>query len=127
MGKFVIIGAGITGLCTAYYLQNDYIIYEKTNQIGGSAGSIQKDGFLFDYGEKFIRISNKEMEKIVNKLLGTNFFSQELNSVIFFKGKYISYPFQENLRELPIEELKLCAKSLILNYLNNKDIKKGKL
>src|SRR5271157_1094200 len=119
MVKHLILGAGLTGLCAAFFLEQDYGLIEKTDHVGGQANSIEKDGFVFDYGEKFIRVPNAEIEDFFFQLMGDNFFSQELKSAIYFKGKFISYPFQENLRELPPEELHMCAKSLLENFTTN--------
>ncbi|GAH55322.1 unnamed protein product, partial [marine sediment metagenome] len=113
MAKFVILGAGITGLSTAYYLKKKYFLAEKEAKIGGLSGSIERNGYIFDYAEHFLRIPDKSTELFFKKLMGDNIFSQELISSIYFKNKFISYPFQENLRDLDPKELIKCAKSLI--------------
>lgn len=124
MAKYVILGAGMTGLNIAYNLKKDYFLAEKSKKVGGLAGSIERNGFLFDYAEHFLRIPNKSTEDFIIKLMREKIFSQELISAIYFKEKFIPYPFQENIRELPISELKKCAKSMILNYfLRNKNKK----
>jgi oxygen-dependent protoporphyrinogen oxidase len=49
----LIIGAGISGLATAFRLQRaglDILILEKSDHIGGAILSQQHDGFLIDYG-----------------------------------------------------------------------------
>ncbi|HEX9653554.1 MAG TPA: protoporphyrinogen oxidase, partial [bacterium] len=49
----LIIGAGISGLATAFRLQRtglDILILEKSDHIGGAILSEQHDGFLIDYG-----------------------------------------------------------------------------
>ncbi|WP_456407881.1 FAD-dependent oxidoreductase, partial [Caldithrix abyssi] len=48
-----VIGAGISGLTTAYYLKQqgvDVQVFEKNNYIGGSVITEKKDGFLIDLG-----------------------------------------------------------------------------
>ena len=116
----VILGAGMTGLSSAYYLKNNYFLAEKTNRVGGLAGSIETNGFLFDYAEHFLRIPVDFIENLFNKIMGDNISTQELQGAIYFKEKYIPYPFQDNIRELPLKELKKCAKSLILNHFSKK-------
>ncbi len=118
MAKVVILGAGITGLSIAFHLKSDYFLAEKTSKIGGLCGSLEKNGFLFDYSEHFFRAPDKNIERFYKNLLGENIFSQTLISAIFFKNDYIPYPFQENLRQLSPPELRKCAKSLILNYIS---------
>ncbi len=124
MAKHVILGAGITGLNTAYNLKKDFFLAEKTNKVGGLAKSIEKKGYLFDYAEHFLRIPSKKIDSLIRKLMRENIFSQELISGIYFKEKYINYPFQENIRDLPLSELKKCTKSMILNYFSRDQSKK---
>jgi oxygen-dependent protoporphyrinogen oxidase len=51
--KITVIGAGISGLTTAYLLSKkgfDVTIIEKNNSVGGSIESVFENGFLFDRG-----------------------------------------------------------------------------
>jgi oxygen-dependent protoporphyrinogen oxidase len=51
--KIVIIGAGISGLTTAYLLFKegyDVIVLEQKDKVGGSVETVLEDGFLFDRG-----------------------------------------------------------------------------
>ena len=51
--KIVIIGAGISGLTTAYLLHKegyDVIVLEQKNKVGGSIETNSENGFLFDRG-----------------------------------------------------------------------------
>jgi len=51
--KIVVIGAGISGLTTAYLLSKkgfDVTVIEKNNSVGGSIESVFENGFLFDRG-----------------------------------------------------------------------------
>ena len=124
MVKHLILGAGMTGLNTAYHLKDNYFLAEKENKIGGLSGSIKENVYVFDYAEHFLRIPNKEMQVFIKKLMNGNIFSQELISAIYFKENYIPYPFQENIRCLPLNELNLCAKSIILNFFSREKDKR---
>ncbi|MCM8784118.1 MAG: NAD(P)-binding protein [Candidatus Omnitrophica bacterium] len=49
----LIIGAGLSGLFTAYYLykaKKSFIIIEKEKQVGGLAKTLEYDGFKTDIG-----------------------------------------------------------------------------
>ncbi|RMF64041.1 MAG: protoporphyrinogen oxidase, partial [Calditrichaeota bacterium] len=49
----VVIGAGISGLATAYRLQKfglDVLVLEKSSRVGGAIHTEELDGFLVDYG-----------------------------------------------------------------------------
>ena len=51
--KIVIIGAGISGLTTAYLLFKegyDVVVLEQRDKVGGSIETVNADGFLFDRG-----------------------------------------------------------------------------
>lgn len=51
--KIIVIGAGISGLTTAYLVSKkgfDVTILEKNNSVGGSIESVIENGFLFDRG-----------------------------------------------------------------------------
>ena len=51
--NIVVIGAGISGLTTAYLLSKkgfDVTIIEKNSSVGGSIESVFENGFLFDRG-----------------------------------------------------------------------------
>ncbi|MBZ0200475.1 MAG: protoporphyrinogen oxidase, partial [Ignavibacteriaceae bacterium] len=51
--KIVILGAGISGLTTAYLLYKkgyDVVVLEKKNEAGGSMESVRENGYLFDKG-----------------------------------------------------------------------------
>jgi oxygen-dependent protoporphyrinogen oxidase len=56
MSKTVIIGGGISGLATAYYLQNfagedaDYLLLESSSHLGGKITTDASDGFLVEGG-----------------------------------------------------------------------------
>ncbi|WP_020006336.1 protoporphyrinogen oxidase [Salinicoccus albus] len=54
MKKAAVIGAGITGLATAYYLSEhegiEVDLYEKTDRAGGKIRTYQKDGFTIELG-----------------------------------------------------------------------------
>lgn len=51
--EYIILGAGLSGLSTAYHLQKagkDFLIVDKNQQPGGVIQTIEKDGFLMDVG-----------------------------------------------------------------------------
>ena len=51
--QLTILGAGISGLATAYWLQKQGVrvrILESRSEAGGSMQSQRKEGFLIDYG-----------------------------------------------------------------------------
>ena len=46
--KYLIVGAGISGLTFASYCKDDYIIIEKENEVGGYCKTHYKDDYVWD-------------------------------------------------------------------------------
>ncbi len=61
MKKITILGAGISGLATAWYLHKQFgdkiqlTIIEKSDRIGGWIKTVEKEGFLFEIGPRGFR------------------------------------------------------------------------
>src|SRR5690606_10666774 len=69
--KIVILGAGITGLTTAYLLNKegfDVTVLEKKNEVGGSMESVWIDGCLFDRGPNSGLETTPLLAKLVDEL-----------------------------------------------------------
>lgn len=69
--NIAIIGAGITGLTTAFYLKKAGIpvtIFEKSHQIGGVMQSFTQDGFVYEQGPNSGVLSNIEMVNLLDDL-----------------------------------------------------------
>lgn len=71
MKKAVIIGAGITGLTTAYYLKKtgwEVTILEKQMRTGGAIHTHRENGFVFESGPNTGMISNPEVAELFEDL-----------------------------------------------------------
>jgi UDP-galactopyranose mutase len=110
--KIIILGAGITGLSTAYHLKKDYLIFEKEEKTGGLCRSKKINGFTFDYTGHLLHLHKSYTENLVRKLLKGNLKKIKRNSAICFQGRYIPYPFQANLWALPQKIKNECLKGL---------------
>ncbi|MGQ8336904.1 protoporphyrinogen oxidase [Sunxiuqinia sp. A32] len=69
--KVGIIGAGLTGLTTAYYLKKkgiDVQLFEKADRAGGVIESVQKDGFLYEKGPNSGVLGQPEVMALVEDL-----------------------------------------------------------
>ena len=47
--KYLIIGGGISGLMFANFVEKDYLIVEKENEVGGYCRTIKNKDFVLDY------------------------------------------------------------------------------
>lgn len=61
--KYLIIGAGISGLTFANYAKGDYLIIEKENEVGGYCRTIKKKDYVWDYAGHFFHFSTDEFRK----------------------------------------------------------------
>ncbi len=69
--KVAILGAGITGLVTAYYLKKAGIafrIFEKSTHIGGVIDTREQDGFVYERGPNSGVIANAETAELFEEL-----------------------------------------------------------
>ena len=114
----LIIGAGLTGLSTAYHLgDEDYRIYEKEGEVGGLCRSFRRDGFTFDYTGHLLHIKHDYTKKLLEKLLPNGLTSQSRRASIYSKGTFTPYPFQANMYGLPEEVIKEC----IIGFIESKE------
>ncbi|WP_457565172.1 protoporphyrinogen oxidase [Caldithrix abyssi] len=66
-----VIGAGISGLTTAYYLKQqgvDVQVFEKNNYIGGSVITEKKDGFLIDLGPNSTLETSQVLRQLIDQI-----------------------------------------------------------
>lgn len=112
--KYVILGAGITGLFLSTLLKGeDYILLEKEDRPGGYCKSFYKDGFTWDYAGHFFHFANPENEKYFNNAFEKEKTCvKEKNTKILYKSRYINYPFQNNIHQLPKSEFLECLSDM---------------
>ncbi|OGS19586.1 MAG: hypothetical protein A3J83_00575 [Elusimicrobia bacterium RIFOXYA2_FULL_40_6] len=111
--KTLIIGAGISGLSTAYHLKDDYLILEKESTPGGLCRSVKSQGFTFDYSGHFIHLRNDYAKNFIFSFLGNNIKKISRNSCIYSNKTLTQYPYQANLFGLPDKVIKECISGLI--------------
>lgn len=107
-----IIGAGLTGLATALYLEKPAVIFEKENEPGGHSRTFNKNGFLYDFGGHFLHLRNDWIKDLVTLELGVTLNSHSRHSAIYLNGIYGDYPFQNNLQDYPEEIIIECLEGL---------------
>ncbi|MFB0527099.1 MAG: NAD(P)/FAD-dependent oxidoreductase [bacterium] len=122
-GKLLIIGAGLTGLSTAFHLEKmggiDYSVYEKREKVGGLCRSEYVRGrgfkgeFTFDILGHLLHLKEEYTKGLVERLLEGNLRTHFRNSWIYSKGVYTNYPFQANTHGLPPEVVKDCVLGFI--------------
>ncbi|MFH2136931.1 MAG: FAD-dependent oxidoreductase [Candidatus Omnitrophota bacterium] len=107
--KIVILGAGLTGLSTAYHLKNRCFVYEQSVRAGGLVCSYYVDGFIFDCDGHLLHFKTVEAKKLIKKLLPGVLAEHERNTWIYSHNVYSKYPFQANTFGLPSSIIKNCV------------------
>jgi oxygen-dependent protoporphyrinogen oxidase len=121
MNKTVIIGGGISGLATAYYLQqfacedSSFVLLESSSRLGGKIMSDTSDGFLVEGGpDSFLTQKTATLDLcrelgLENQLMGSNQAATP-STYVFSKG---------HLRPMP-EGMMLMAPTMILPILRSR-------
>jgi oxygen-dependent protoporphyrinogen oxidase len=115
MGKFmskkiIVIGAGISGLTSAYLLSKkgfDVKILERKNAVGGSIESVIEDGFLFDRGPNSALETTPVIGQLIHEL--------DLEPELLYASKLANkrYILRDNkLHALPMSPPKLIKTKL---------------
>src|SRR5574344_530000 len=112
--KYLIIGAGISGLTFANYVKEDnYLIVEKDDRVGGYCKTTINGEYVWDYAGHFYHFKTQEMKNLFENLMkNEEIVNQVKNTKIFYKGKYIDYPFQTNIHQLEKDEFIDCLYDL---------------
>lgn len=118
MAKVVIIGAGLTGLSTAYHLEKngyyDYAIFEKEASIGGLCRTVLQDGFTFDFTGHLLHVNDPYFQALLEEILAPNSMNSiDRRSFIYSHKTYTPYPFQMNLHGLPTSVIAECLQGFL--------------
>lgn len=120
--KYIIIGAGPTGLGAAYRLKElgvqDFIVLEKEPNAGGLSTSYVDDmGFTWDIGGHVQFSHYKYFDELMMKALGEDgWLNHQRESWVWIKDRFVPYPFQNNIRCLPKEDMWKCLQGIIKEY-----------
>lgn len=92
--KVAILGAGITGLVSAYYLSKDYevTLVEKERFLGGSASGFLHKDFILDFGPHKIYTELPGIMEEIRKIVPT--IKVKKKNSIYLKGSYYDFPLK---------------------------------
>src|ERR1022692_3873786 len=118
--KIGILGAGLSGISLAYILQeNEKIdridLLEKADNPGGLCRSHPFAGIGCDVGPHIMFSKNAGVLDLMVQLLGDNVHKLRRSNRIFHDGRFIKYPFENELSALSAPERDYCLNS----FLNN--------
>lgn len=125
--KVLIIGAGATGLAAAFELQKsgiEVVIVEKSDRLGGLAGSFKVQGNNLELFYHHLFASDKSAISLINEIgLGDKLKFYPSNNSIYYKGK--AYPFSTPLDMMlfkPIDfisRIRFAVTSAYLKFTKN--------
>src|SRR5690349_3650113 len=119
--RVVILGAGPTGLGAAHRLKElghtNFHIYDRAGQVGGLATSHKdENGFVWDIGGHVQFSHYRYFDDLMEKALGNRWLNHERESWVWIEGRFVPYPFQNNIRYLEPETRWKCLQGLIRLY-----------
>jgi protoporphyrinogen oxidase len=112
-----VLGGGLVGLVVASRCRKHQCeVLELDGAPGGHCRSLVEDGYTFDLGGPHIMFShNKEILRLMYEQLGENAAERRRNNRIWYKGRFVKYPFENGLYDLAPQERFEC----LYHYLNN--------
>jgi protoporphyrinogen oxidase len=117
--RFLILGAGPTGLGAAHRLKElgvpDFLVLEQTDHPGGLAASFTDDkGFTWDIGGHVQFSHYRYFDELMQRVLGADgWLTHQRESWAWMQGRYVPYPVQNNIRYLPKETMWSCLEGII--------------
>jgi len=122
--KYVIVGAGPTGLGAAYRLaelgEHDFLVLEQNPYPGGLSASFKdQNGFTWDLGGHVVFSHYPYFDQLLGDLLQGEYLNHQRKAFIRIAGTWVPYPFQNNIRYLPPSLRWECIHGLL--HLNRKN------
>ena len=107
----IIIGAGLAGLSTAQHLSREGLILERSAAPGGLATTVFEKGYGFDVTGHWLHMRDPGIRALLGELVATR--QVERKSSIYAYDRFVAYPFQSNLKDVPYPERVDCLMGAI--------------
>jgi len=108
-----ILGGGIAGLSLASFINRQSAILEINKEVGGLSRSYAMNGVDYDIGPHIIFSKNKQVLDMHTTMIETNRIRR--SNKILYKGRYVKYPFENDLSALDPDERDYCLKEFLSN------------
>lgn len=126
--KTAILGGGLSGLTLARLLHEqgeDVVVLEAEPAYGGLCRSKTDQGFTFDRGGSHIIFSrDAEVLAFMRRMIAGNEQRNDRHTKIFYKQRYVKYPFENGLSDLPQEDRFFCISEFVKTLIA---VEKGEL
>lgn len=103
-----ILGGGISGITLQRFLRHPSVVLEREARIGGLCRTFWKNGFGYDIGGHILFSKHGHVTDTVNRALGDNINQCRRRNTILFKGRYVKYPFENDLAALDPDDRYEC-------------------
>lgn len=110
-----IIGAGPSGLAISLFLNARSELVERGREVGGHAGSFFDHGYTFDNGPHIMFSKDKDILEFMVQSLGENVNRLKRNNKVSYRNRLVKYPFENDLKSLPLEDNFECLYHFIQN------------
>lgn len=117
--ELLILGSGPTGLGAAHRLHelghDDWNLLEASPHPGGLSSSfIDRHGFTWDIGGHVQFSHYAYFDRAMDEFLGADgWLAHQRESWVWMRDRFIPYPFQNNIRRLPPDDLDRCLQGLV--------------
>lgn len=119
--KYIIIGAGISGLTFAAQKKGEnLLIIERDSVPGGLAKSFREAGFVWDVAGHFFHFHSDDTKEYYETLMENKIQRTVTKCAkVYYADQYMDAPFQYNIHQLPTNEFIECLTDLY--YANSSD------
>ena len=120
--RWAVLGGGLAGVTLARLLHergHEVRVFEREPETGGLCRSRSGAGFTFDTGGSHVIFSRDQGAlAFMHRALGENREVRDRNTKIFYKGRYVKYPFENGLADLPKEDLFFCINEFVKTLIS---------
>jgi protoporphyrinogen oxidase len=110
-----VLGGGVSGLFTAYFLGGNIEVLEADSTPGGLARCFGTDGYRSDIGGHILFSKDKEALSHEISVLGDNVHQGLRANKILYEGLHVKYPFENGIDVLPKDQIVDILQTFIEN------------
>lgn len=111
-----VLGGGLSGLVLASRLREAEVL-EAEPTAGGLCRSTKFQGFTFDpHGSHILYSRDPRAMAFYEEILQDNVCRRRRNTKVYYKGRYVKYPFENGLGDLPAEDNLACLLGFVEAY-----------
>src|SRR5690606_25959661 len=112
--QLLLVGGGIPNLAFAAALDGqDLIPCEAEQEPGGHCRPATQDGLVWDYSGHFFHFRHADIEELLVSRIGKSHVrTVTKDSRIHWQDRFIDFPFQKNIHQLPRDDFIDCLAGL---------------